>query len=324
MTGRIRAYRVEDAKAVIGLHRATLLAGRAPAPSFARYLSSFYGGTLFDHPWLDDELTSLVYEEADGRVIGFVGVIPRPMLLDDRPVRAAVSVRFMVSPDHPHAALAAAALHRRFLRGPQDLSLVENANDAARRVWQGTRNACVLPNRSISWSIAAPGDPDGAPVPGPGLDPETLSGLIRTASARYRIRPRYDEKSTAWLLDFLAAADYRGSLHGRAVTGRDGEPLGWYLYYRRPAGSDTAYNGVLQLMWDHDPAPVLDQLLADAGGSGSPVVGRLDDALLPHVADRGAQLAAGPWTVVHSPDPRIVAAFRSGEAYLTRLEGEFC
>ncbi|MEQ3549107.1 hypothetical protein WIS52_01380 [Pseudonocardia nematodicida] len=321
MNGRVREYRVADADAVIGLHRRTLLAGHEPEPDFAAYLTAFYGATLFDHPWVADDLTSSVFEDADGAVVGFVGVIPRPMVLDDRPLRAAVSVRFMVDPDHPHGPLAAAALHRRFLRGPQDLSLVENANDAARRVWQASRQADVLTTGSISWSV--PGSATAGTGPVTELDPGVLLDLLLGAAARYRLRPHYDEKSLTWLLDHLTGAGYRGTLHAHAVYTRDGRPAGWYVYYRRPADR-PGYHGVLQLVWDRDPGPVLEALRAHAGGSDLPIHGRLQDGLLPHLAAHGGTLSAGPWTVVHSPDPRIRAAFRAGDAFLTRFEGEFC
>lgn len=322
--GRIRDYREDDAAQVHELHRRALLGGREPGPAFGDYLDTFYRKTLFEHAWPDDEIGSLVYELDDGTVPGFVGVIPRPMAIDGRPLRAAVSVRFMVDPDSAHGPLIAAALHRHFLRGPQDLSLVENANAAARRVWEGTRGAAVIPLASISWSTGPDREPPGPEWLGHGheMDAAELLECVTVAADGYALRPVYTAASLGWLLKFLESAVYRGTLQARVTTDRNGRVEGWYLYYANPSG----YNGVLQLHWLTEPGPVFRSLLAHAVASGGAArtTGRLHPGLLSLLGDHGCALSCGPWTVVHSPDPRIVRAVTAGQMFLTRLEGEFC
>lgn len=323
--GRIRPYDRRDSSQVMDLHERTLLGGAQPQPAFADYLKRFYGEMLFEHPWRDNDLPSLVYEQDNGEIIGFVGVVPRPMTFHGRPLRVAVSVRFMVDPESRHGSLAAAALHRRFLRGPQELSLVENANAAARRIWEGTRGAVVAPLGSISWTTS-PDAPEPASAwlgTGHELDTMELMECIRTASRGCSLQPVYDRDSLQWLLDFLDAARYRGVLQRRAVTDDAGTVRGWYLYYANAEG----YNGVLQLRSPGgDADAVFRSLLAHGRAvSGAPVTtGRLQPELLSTVAEHRCTLSLGPWMVAHSSDPRITQALAAGDAFVTRLEGEFC
>ena len=51
------------------------------------------------NPWRDETLPSLVCEEPDGRIVGCIGVVPRPMSLNGRSIWAAITHTFMVEPD---------------------------------------------------------------------------------------------------------------------------------------------------------------------------------------------------------------------------------
>jgi hypothetical protein len=322
--GRIRAYDRQDYAQVLELHQRTLLKGAPPDPVFMDYLKAFYGEMLFEHPWMDDELPSLVYEQDDGAVISFVGVVPRPMTFHGRSIRTAVSVRFMADSNNRHGALAAAALHRRFLRGPQELSLVENANSAARRVWEGTPGTVVVPLGSISWTANAASLHPSPEWLGRGHDidtPELLDYITKACHGR-ALQPVYDLQTLQWLVDYLDTARYRGALKRRAVIDNAGTARGWYLYYANADG----YNGVLALRaLMGDASAIFCSLLAHAAAGGAPVTtGRLQPELMSTLADHGCDLTFGPWMLAHSSDPRITRALVSGDAFVTRLEGEFC
>jgi hypothetical protein len=323
--GRIRQYQPQDAAQVLTLHQRTLLGNVPPAPAFACYLNSFYGSMLFDHPWVDDDLSSLVYEQDDGRVTGFIAVIPRPMKFHDRSVRAAVSVRFMVDPDSPRGALTAATLYRRLLSGPQDLTYMENGNTAARRVWLAAGDVAVVPVSSLSWAATTSLSDTQASSSLGDRDigvPELLQ-CIDIASQRFALRPDYDYDSLRWLVDFLDSARYRGTLRRRAVTDESGRVQGWYLYYANSEG----YNGVLQLhALGGKASEIFRGLLADVERvGGAPVTtGRLQPGLLPTLADQECALSFGPWMLAHARDIRIMKALVAGDAFITRLEGEFC
>src|SRR5688572_4560135 len=51
---------------------------------------------FLSNPFIDAALPALVYEEGDGKIVGFLGVMPRWMLLHGQPVRVAISTHFMV------------------------------------------------------------------------------------------------------------------------------------------------------------------------------------------------------------------------------------
>ncbi len=316
--GGIRRYVPADAPDVVALHAKTMPPSTAAQ---VEYLDDLYGKSLFDNPWSDEELPSLVYEH-EGAPVGFLGVVPRPMTFAGKSIRTAVSVRFMVDPDSRAAPMAAAALHRRFLRGPQDLSLIENANLAARRVWEGTPGVVAVPLGSISWSTTTTAEP-AANGSDRALEGVELLECIRSSAEPYTLQPVYDEQSVEWLLRFLEGARYRGSFRCRLVSDGRGRNSGWYLYHGNPDG----YNGVLALR----SAPgcthrTLHGLLRDAylSHAAPRTVGRLDAGLLGAVADIGAELSPGPWTFAYSTDPRIAQALAAGDAFFTRLDGEFC
>ena len=327
--GGIRPYEPPDAPQVLALHERTMLHGSTPSPAFAAYLETFYGKTLFAHPWTDDDMPSLVYERDDGTVLGFVGVVPRPATFAGAPIRVAVSVRFMVDHADPRAGVAAAALHLWFLRGAQDLSLVENANAAARQIWERARGTAVLPVASVSWSVdTSVAEQMPALAAGRGwesrpADDDELLACVRDSVRGNLWQPTYDAGSLGWLLGFLDAARYRGTLHRRVVVDAAGRVRGWYVFYANPVG----YNGVLALRSvDGAAGAVLRHLLADVRrvGGSSVSTGRLRPELMSPLDEHNATLGLGPWALAHSRDPRITAALASGDAHLTRLEGEFC
>src|SRR4029077_9690527 len=86
---------------------------------------------LCRNPVRDLSLPSLIYEDESGRIAGCLGVLPRAMLLDGRPIQAAVSHTFMVAPGS-RSNLAALSLARGFLSGHQELSIAEGGTPSRR------------------------------------------------------------------------------------------------------------------------------------------------------------------------------------------------
>ncbi len=68
-------------------------------------------------------------------VRGFIGVWPRPMILQGRSIEAAAAGSLMVEQPEQHPT-AGARLLRAFLSGPQDLSFSETSNHISQRMWQ--------------------------------------------------------------------------------------------------------------------------------------------------------------------------------------------
>src|SRR2546421_12070092 len=77
---------------------------------------------------------SLVRGEGAGGGGGFVGVVPRRMLFRGEPIRVAVTTQLMVAPRY--GGRVGHRLMSQLPSGPQELSITDDANDAARRLWE--------------------------------------------------------------------------------------------------------------------------------------------------------------------------------------------
>src|SRR5262249_1952805 len=102
------------------------------------------------NPWYDETIPSLVYQDNNERIVGFLGVIPRRMSLNGQPVRIAVTNSFMVEPGS-RSTLAAVQLLRELFSGPQDLSMTDAANDSSRKIWERLGGTVVF-SYSIRWT----------------------------------------------------------------------------------------------------------------------------------------------------------------------------
>jgi hypothetical protein len=351
----IRALSEADVPAVAALFRRV-----SPAQSWASQAAceSYFREVLLDNPWRDPELPSWLAEE-EGHVIGFQAVLPRPMLLRGRALRVAVGCQFMVDPDKRHG-LTALQLGKAFLSGPQDLSLADGANEPVRRMWVGLGGTTSL-LYSLHWTrllrparyvfsrlerrnpsvIARLARPLAAPVDAifarlrpnrfpsgetelteEPLDPEVMLAHLPGVMAGRALQPAYDSPGLAWLLDEAARKTRHGNLRARVVLDRERRPIGWYLYYVEAHGVGE----VLQLAARDDCFDsVLQRLLADAWRNRAVAVrGRLDPRYIQELSDRHCWLRReGTWTLVHSRHDDVKAAILQGDAFLSRLEGEW-
>jgi len=313
------------------------------------------------NPWRDEALPSLVYEDESGAIAGCLGVVPRTMLFEGRPIQAAVSHTFMVEPGS-RSSLAALALARAFLEGGQDLSIAEGGG-ASRRILErfGGSTSLLLslrwtrplrPSRYVlsilkrrglaavaSWACApfcsaadalAPlvlGEPVRMPRPrSTGEDLTTddlLEGLSRLTVDR-SLRPQYDRASLDWLLSLLANRRRRGLFQRVAVRDGAGDLLGWYLYYLNAGGiSEVVQVAARKGFMDE----VLTHLFHHARKGGALAVsGQMDPAAFQALAAKGSVFHHDgiSWFLVHSRNPRVLAAIHRADAFLTRLEGEWC
>src|SRR5262245_2903271 len=92
---RVRPFERADIPAVVALRKQAFGATQQPTPQAAE---AYFDLIFFGNPWRDLGLPALVFEDQTGSVTGFLGVIPRPMLWQGKPVRVAVSTQFMVDP----------------------------------------------------------------------------------------------------------------------------------------------------------------------------------------------------------------------------------
>lgn len=352
----IREFTERDVPAVVALFERVYPAHRwASKDACEQYLRH----VLFANPWRAPDLPSWVSEK-NGRITGFVGVVPRSMVFRGRPIRAAVGCLYMVDPDRRNS-LIALELVRAALAGPQDLFIADGANDDARRLWLGAGGRAPLlyslhwtrllrparyalsligghgkigfaslalrPLGALADALLAVLRPDRFHPGRDGLADEALDATTMLSHLPRFLRgsvlhASYDAPALAWLLGQAALKTRHGKFRARAVFDRKRQLAGWFLYYVRPG----EVGEVLQLMAvDGSFDGVLQKLLSDARRHGATAVrGRLDPRHVQELSDRHGWLRReGTWTLVHSRHADIVAAFESGDADLSRLDGEW-
>src|SRR5215475_7272335 len=97
----VRSFTKNDIPQVVKLFQKVFFHNGQAAPSSSK-LDAYFEETFFHNPCAEkgaeEEIPSLVYEGASGAIVGFIGIIPRRMLLNGRPIRMAASMHFMVEP----------------------------------------------------------------------------------------------------------------------------------------------------------------------------------------------------------------------------------
>jgi hypothetical protein len=354
MTG-IRPCTRDDLPRVAVLYEQVMRSGStAPPPG----LVPFFERTLFDHPWADPEIPSLVYEDADG-IGAFLGSHVRRLVFDGTTIRMGCSGQFVSAPAMQKRG-AGALLLRRYMAGPQELTITDGPSAAVGRMWERLRGQMVWLNslswtfvyrpwsagstllglnRAAAWRLAtrAFGRPADAVfgrlasrrlrVP----EPQTRSAPL-TAAAMLELFPSvvqglslygdYDRAFVDWLFAELASVASRGQLVKELVSAADGRPLGWYVAY-------LPVNAIAQVVQvaasPADAEAVLGHLLHHAQTAGvSAVQGRLEPHLFEAVLKYRCRLRGAHPALIHSRlRPDVVSAVFEGKALLTRMEGEW-
>ena len=354
----IREFRVADAPLVAALHERVFGPSRTFFPGA---LAGYYEEIFCHSPWSDASLPSLVATANGHGIAGFVGVVPRPMKFRGQDIRAAVCAQFMADPLQGDG-LMALRLLKAFLSGGQELSFADGANEVARRVWMGLGGAATLPY-SLHWTrllrparhalsllegralvpkaVARAARPLCAMVDGPiarlrpngfqrqdpdiveeALDPSAMLACLPDILKGSALQPAYDAHSLAWLLRQSELKARHGKLRSRLVRDRASGFLGWYLYYLQPGGaSEVLQAAAREGAFDR----VLQRLFADGWHGGATAVrGRLDPRFVQELSDRHCWFRReGTWMLAHSRHPEVMNALHRGEAFISRLEGEW-
>jgi hypothetical protein len=347
----IRAFRERDIDSITRLHQLVFPPDGGPAPAAA--YEAYFRDTFLVGPRPGSGFESLVCEEEDGALSGFLGVVPVQFALGERTLWATVCTQFCVDPGR--RGMNGLRLIRHHFAGRQDLSISDGANATTMRLWRWAGGEPVLscslyflrPLRPAQFATSLvarrlspaerlfpaarlldralarlPRSHFRLPAPrtrAEPLDAAAMAEALPRVAAQRSLRPIYDASSLAW---YLRRAEAAAAVRGAFVHDPGGKLLGWYLY---SCGRDQAE--VLQIVAPPDAAvAVIDHLLHDASQAGVLVLnGRLDPALAQACSDRYFLFSRrGPWMVVHARDPAILAAFHRGDAMLTRLEGEWC
>jgi len=352
----IRPLEERDISQVAALHQSVFEIPSTP-DIHDRYRS--YLRDKFLEPARQGGFPSLVFEDENARIMGFVAVATRKFVMGGQVVRAAVSSQFVVHKD-ARSNLVAVALLRHFLRGPQDCSFTDEANAASQSLWEKMGGSAV-PMYSMHWiallrpasllvgkarerigrlaGLAAPVanlmDAAAAkipyrwrPRPQPGLQMEPLStkalaDFMREPLDDALLRPSYEVCCLDRLLNDASQKTWHGTLERIMLRARDGKAAGWYLYYANRNGIGE----VLQVGFRNEyKNEVIGHLFHHAASHGvAALAGRLEPHFSHALADRCCLLSPRKYAMlVHSKDPHIVNVIQSGKAFISRLEGEWC
>jgi hypothetical protein len=316
--------------------------------------------TLFDHPWVDPEIPSLVYVDG-GEILGFIGSHVRRMRFDGEPVRLAAGGPLIAHTKVRNRGVGA-LLWRRYMAGPQDLTITDGASEQMRQIFELIggqmmhpssmiwlrvyRPWCYAGNRALHANIwvrhkvkpwlrrALPAldgpttrlvpyfhPPTAAGTRDEELTPALVLEHLPAITRSLRLVPDYDERWLHWVFAELHNNRTWGEPQRRLVRDADGRVLGWYVYFLLPEESCQ----VLQIAaHDRHAGAVLDNLFAHAvARGGAAIQGRVEAHILPSLAHRGALFRFSARSLVHSRNAELLGAITSGHALLTRLEGEW-
>lgn len=356
LMGKIRPLVEDDIPDIAELRRRTFPHSNY---SSAAELGAHLKEMFLDGPWCDDTLASLVYEDAAGRPVGFLGLFPRSMLLEGEPIRVAILTQLMVDPRHRGG--VGRKLLRECFSGSQDLSLADSANDVGRHVWQkaGGRTALLYSlywTRPLRpWRYAAAGIGGGivqrviralaspvlgmgdaaatrlanswfrlkAPmIPGANLTVRVMVEHWPIITRGYSLRAQADERTLEYVLHELTRKHELGTLERVLVRDRTGAVIGWYVYYVN-LGEIGQVVHLAAVPGKY--GEVFDHMCYRAWRGGLLALqGRVEPQSLPDLeAKRCVIRYTGPWTVAHSANPEVLALIERGDAVISRLDGEF-
>lgn len=319
-------------------------------------LASYYRTVFFENPWRDDRYSSLVYVGENGRIVGFIGVIPRPMVFAGRRITAVTTTEFMVAPDA--RGVIGPLLLRRVLNGPQELTYGDRSTDGAVALFEAFGGITIVWN-SLYWSIpldrpavrfnisrapaasslanrvlgraarsldrlagrliSAPGMPAG--VSDNPLELHLLADSVPLFVGPGDLYPAYEHRSLAWLLERIRERQNCERVVVRQLI-RGNVMIGWYICAIREGDiADLVQAAALP----GEEVAVFDGLLCGIAREGVRIVhGRLDRCFSSVVVERRLPLTlAQPWVAIHSSDPEITMAFATGRVFLSRLEAEW-
>ena len=354
MPDTLRPCQREDIPAVAGMF-ARVFQKQRGAPSAA--LVQYFDKLVFDGALHAGEARSRVFLDESGTVSGFIGVWPRPMVLDGRHVDAAAAGSLMVERPEQHPT-AGARLLRSFLSGPQEFSFSETSNALSQRMWEKA-GGHRLTATSVDWvrilrpaglltSLAGGAfSPAGwfAPLAKvtdrillakwkprflsvPGLEgfsdkdasAQQIAAAIAELSDSYNLHPDWHMPDLPALMEHAETKERFGRIHRRIVSDRNGALAGCYIYHAE-AGSIAR---VLQLVARPDAVGMtLDSLLRDAAALGCVGVrGRSEFDMLDPLIVRGCMLFHVSAMMVHARDKSLLAEVSNARSMLTGLAGE--
>jgi hypothetical protein len=316
------------------------------------------------NPWVDRSFPPLVYENSGGKVVGFAGAFVRKMSFRGKPLKVTFGGGLIVhkdarsSPAGPRlvstfmngkhelqmtdsANERARKFEERYgghvipalnLHWSRPLRPAQYAAYMALRptgpvlfpiLRTAAKPFCMLADRVARKLASSLFPATSSKLQGADLDAQTLLGCVIECRKDYALWPEYELSSLEWLLDFMGRSRAHGTLRKTVVRDENQKILGWYIYYAKRGGIGE----VVQVGGDRTSIKqVLDHLFQDAFDQGAIALhGVVDLRHMADFSDKGCVFTCrGGWTLALSKDEHIMSALRRGDAFLSRLDGEWC
>jgi hypothetical protein len=352
---RIRSLCHDDLSQVVALYRSHLA---VPNVAGADELRLAFEQVFLGEPLSDESIPSLVFEGSDGEIVGFIGSLVHRMRLEQRTVRLACSSALVVSPKARQFG-AGGLLLRKYLAGPQDITMTDTAGSATEHMWKRLGGS-MYHLGSVTWlhllhpvraavglklwhlgrhqwlPLARPlcrpldavysrfNNSDGV---GDGekkyteehLSPQLLIDHLRLGPQQFDLWPDYDAESLGLLFDQIGRSRSNGQLVKNLVRDARGEPLGWYIASLLP--SDIYRILGLAATPGNEELLMRHVLRTAKDLNAAAVAGRLEPWLL-GVLPRRTMMFSRVRFLFHSRNEAVCEAIRSSKALLTGLESD--
>jgi hypothetical protein len=354
----IRPLRREDIPQVAALYR---FVDRSDWRIPPNELPAWLARTLCDHPWADPEIPTLVYADDAGEIMGFIGSHVRRMRFDGRTIRMGAAGPLIAHPAvRPRG--VGALLWRRYLAGPQELSVTDGASDEMREIFELIGGHMLHPS-SFAWArvfrpfgflgdrvlqarlwprehLKLPARRAWAPLdaaatrtvryfhppssPTTTSEPMTPSLLVEHLPTVTRSLRLYPDYDVPFV-EWLFAEQHHNRTWGIPVRRLVRDHDGQVLGWYIYFLQTAGPCRVLQVAAQRrHVGAVLDDLFAHAiEGGGTAVQGRVEPHVLTALAHRGAIFRYTPRSLIYTHHDELLGALMSGRALLTRLEGEW-
>lgn len=352
---RVRLLQSDDLQPVANLWMRVFARRKGPAP---QPVVDYFRSIFVNNPWRDEHMSSRVYVDSSGKIVGFLGVIPRLMKLGNATLPYVVSTQLMVDPA-ARQPLAAIQLVQHLFSGPQELTYSDGSNELAEMMWK-RRGGETLPLYSLQWTrllrpasyvleraveadrltalarIIQPAgslaDWLGAHGPIPYYRPQPTSLRSEPATAEtllesfalspHALHPLYDASTLGWVLARARESRRYGPLHARVVRDSAGRLCGSYVYYLKPGGIGQ----VLHISASTSSAPqVIEHLFQEGAEQGAlAMTGQVQPKLLQPLSAAKCTMACRDMGVtIYSRNRDVLSALHRGDAAMTRLDGEW-
>jgi hypothetical protein len=356
--GEIRVFTEEHVRDVADLNLKAIRGRKEPS---GPGLQNGFRDIFLNNPWVTPDIPSLVYLE-QGKLVGFLGVIPRTMEFRGKPIRVAVTSQFMIDREM-HKGSGAIELMRRCFRGGQDLSFSDGAGEGSYIVWKslGGRTALLY---SLNWSrllrplgtaVSLLDRTNSRPLQyskgaarlvgsaGDFLISKLPLGILRAPHSAYSaklvsraellecineigwrepLKPIYTQTSFDWLLAQAAKASHSGNLRLMTVYDPQGARIGWFVYYAKSSGA--AYVLQIGVRRKDQFRFVLQALFQDAWEMGCHTVkGQPIPQFMTELTEQHCIFRhPNPSVLIQTKDAEMMSIIQSGDAAITRLDGE--